>query len=102
MQKINRMQSAGKRILAAGLTAGLMLGSAVTANAYSYLGGDIKESGSTLGIVGSFTNWGNNDDADISMSDKDDDGIWEGTVVIEKMAAAIPSALDGGLRLPKA
>ena len=92
MQKINRMQSAGKRILAAGLTAGLMLGSAVTANAYSY-GGDIKESGSTLGIVGSFTNWGNNADADIPMSDKDDDGIWEGTVVIEEVTEDMISEL---------
>lgn len=41
----------------------------------------------TMGIVGSFTNWGQNGESDVPMNDDDHDGVWEGTVFIESVKA---------------
>ena len=46
----------------------------------------------TVGITGSFCNWGNTGETDVPMSDDDGDGVYEGTFTIDKVEAGMISA----------
>ena len=46
----------------------------------------------TVGITGSFCNWGNTGETDVPMSDDDGDGVYEGTFTIDSVEAGMISA----------
>ena len=46
---------------------------------------DIKSH--TVGVTGSFNNWGNNGEADVALTDDDGDGVYEGTIEIAEVTA---------------
>ena len=89
MQKKNISHKICGKTLAVMLAAGMIVGCVSTANALEVGGSDIA----TLGITGSFNNWGNDGEPDVQMSDDDGDGIYVGYVEIESVTEDMISEL---------
>ena len=66
------------KILGIALAAALIT-SAASMTAFAKMTESSEISGLSLGITGSFCNWGNSGETDVPMTDADGDGVYEGT-----------------------
>ena len=94
------------KLLGAALAATMVSSAfAVTSISASAIGsGSGIDAGDSVGIVGSFNNWGNSGESDIPMTYNN--GVWEGTISIDKvtedMVVAQPKMVDGtGNQVPR-
>ena len=84
--------------LAAAMVSSIAATAAFSANAAATVSGTTGIKGGTVGITGSFCNWGEGGEKDVPMTDDDNDGIWEGTIVIDSVTQEMlsPAMTDPG------
>ena len=94
------------KILGIALAAAMLTSVAATATfgaSASVTGKGIE--GETVGITGSFQNWGQTGEKDIPMTDDDGDGVWEGTIhfdsVDEKWLGVAETDDGDGNKVPR-